>query len=153
MKDLMSRAIAFLTFDTHLRAQQISLQFSETHHKRQAEIDKWSTKTTRQQLISSYWSTHVIGHFAVLLDYLPESCFRYLEDLVSLVFSWLMCLLLAKSYIQDYTCFITAPNLTQPTCPVLKLLKKHMKKSNLNSSKNVGKPSYPIFLWHFSFMS
>jgi hypothetical protein len=58
--------IAFLTFDTHLQAQQISLQFSETHHKRQAEISEWSTKATRQQLVSSYWSTHVIGHFAVL---------------------------------------------------------------------------------------
>lgn len=66
MKDLMSRAIAFLTFDTHLQAQQISLQFSETHLKRQAEIDEWSTKATRQQLISYYWSTHVPGHFAVL---------------------------------------------------------------------------------------
>lgn len=66
MKDLMSRAIAFLTFDTHLQAQQISLQFSQTHHKRQAEIDEWSTKATRQQLVSYYWSKHVIGHFVVL---------------------------------------------------------------------------------------
>lgn len=66
MKDLMSRGIAFLTFDTHLQAKQISLQFSETHHKRQAEIDEWSTKATRQQLVAYYWSTHVIGHFAVL---------------------------------------------------------------------------------------
>jgi hypothetical protein len=66
MKDLMSKVIAFLTFDTHLQAKQISLQFSETHHKRQAEIAEWSTKATRQQLISYYWSTHVIGHFAVL---------------------------------------------------------------------------------------
>ncbi len=66
MKDLMSRTIAFLTFDTHLQAQQISLQFSQTHHKRQAEIDEWSTKATRQQLIFYYWSTHVFVHFAVL---------------------------------------------------------------------------------------
>lgn len=72
MKDLMSRAIDFLTFDTHLRAQQISLQFSETHHKRQAEIDEWSTKATRQQLVSCYWYTHVIGHFAVLFG-LPSA--------------------------------------------------------------------------------
>jgi len=66
MKDLMSRAIAFLTFDTHLQAQQISLQFTQTHHKRQTEIDEWSTKATRQQLASYYWSTHVLLHFAVL---------------------------------------------------------------------------------------
>lgn len=66
MKYLISRAIDFLTFDTHLQAQQISLQFSETHHNRQAEIDEWSTKATRQQLVSYYWSTHVLGHFAVL---------------------------------------------------------------------------------------
>ena len=66
MKDLMSRTIAFLTFDSPLQAQQISLQFSETHLKRQTEIDEWSTKATRQQMVYYYWSTHVIGHFAVL---------------------------------------------------------------------------------------
>jgi hypothetical protein len=66
MKDLMRRVIAFLTFDAHLRPQQISLQFSETHHRRQAEIDEWSTKATRQLLASNYWSTHVLTHFAVI---------------------------------------------------------------------------------------
>lgn len=66
MKDFMSRAIAFLTFDTHLQAQQISLQFSQIHHKRQAEIDNWSTNATRQQLISHYWYTYVLEHFAIL---------------------------------------------------------------------------------------
>lgn len=65
MKDLMSRAIDFLTFDAHLPADQISLQFSATHHKRRAEMDEWSTIATRQQLVSSYWSSHVTGHFAV----------------------------------------------------------------------------------------
>lgn len=66
MKDFMSRAIAFLTFDTHLQAQQISLQFSQTHHKRLSEIDNWSTNATRQQLISHYWYTDVLEHFAIL---------------------------------------------------------------------------------------
>lgn len=66
MKDFMSRVIAFLTFDTHLQAQQISVQFSQTHHKRQVEIDNWSTNSTRQQLISHYWYTYVLEHFAIL---------------------------------------------------------------------------------------
>ncbi|WP_439516523.1 hypothetical protein [Sediminibacterium sp.] len=66
MKDFMNRAIAFLTFDTHLQAQQISLQFSQTHHKRLSEIDNWSTNATRQQLISRYWYTDVLEHFAIL---------------------------------------------------------------------------------------
>ena len=68
MKDFMSRAIAFLTFDTHLQAQQISLQFSQIHHKRLAEIDNWSTNATRQQLISNYWYTYVLGHFTILFS-------------------------------------------------------------------------------------
>jgi hypothetical protein len=67
MKDLISKVIAFLTFDTQMQAHQISLQFSETHHKRQAQVDEWSPNATRQQLASYYWSTHVTGHFAVLL--------------------------------------------------------------------------------------
>jgi hypothetical protein len=66
MKDFMSRAIAFLTFDAHLQAQQISLQFSQTHHNGQAEIDNWSTNATRQQLIYHYWYTYVLWHFAIL---------------------------------------------------------------------------------------
>jgi len=66
MKNFMRRVIAFLTFDTHLQAQKINLEFSETHHRRQAEIEEWSTKATRQLLVSYYWSTHVIWHFAVL---------------------------------------------------------------------------------------
>jgi hypothetical protein len=72
MKDIMSRTIAFLTFDSLLQPQQISLQFSETHHKRQAEINEWSTNATRQQLVSYYWYTHVISHFSVLFG-LPAS--------------------------------------------------------------------------------
>lgn len=68
MKDFMSRAITFLTFDTHLQAQQISLQFSQTHHKRLSEIDNWSTNATRQQLISNYWYTYVLGHFTILFS-------------------------------------------------------------------------------------
>ncbi len=66
MKDFMSRAIDFLTFDTHLQAQQISLQFSQTQHKRLAEIENWSTNATRQQLISHYWYTYVLGHFTII---------------------------------------------------------------------------------------
>jgi hypothetical protein len=66
MKDLLSRVFAFLTFDAHLKPQQISLQFSQIHYKRQSEIEEWSTNATRQQLVSYYWSTHVIAHFAVL---------------------------------------------------------------------------------------
>lgn len=77
MKDLMSRTIAFLTFDSPLQPQQISLQFSETHHKRQAEINEWSTNATRQQLVSYYWYTHVINHFALLFG-LPASIFFFL---------------------------------------------------------------------------
>lgn len=63
----MSWAIDSLTFDGHLPAHQISSQFSEIYHKRQVEIDEWSTIATRQQLVSAYWSSHVTGHFAVFL--------------------------------------------------------------------------------------
>lgn len=66
MKDLMSKTISFITFDSPLQNQQISLKFSETHLQRLAEIGQWSPNATRQQLVSYYWYTHVIGHFAVL---------------------------------------------------------------------------------------
>lgn len=78
MKDLMNKAIAFLTFDSLLQTAQISTQFAETHHKRQAETNGWCTKATRQQLISTYWSTHVIGHFVVLFG-LPAAIFFFVK--------------------------------------------------------------------------
>ena len=68
MKGLIKKGIAFITFDAPLQTAQISTQFAETHHKRQAETNGWSTKATRQQLISTFWSTHVIGHFTVLFE-------------------------------------------------------------------------------------
>lgn len=67
MKDFMSRVIAFLTFDHPLQVERINLQFAKTHLTRQAQISDWSTASTRQQLISIYWSKYMPSHFAVLL--------------------------------------------------------------------------------------
>ncbi len=44
MKDLIKKGIAFITFDFPLQTVQIGTQFAETHHKRQVEINEWSTK-------------------------------------------------------------------------------------------------------------
>ena len=74
MNDLIKKGMAFITFDSPLQTAQIGTQFAETHHKRQAETNEWSTKATRQQLISAYWSDHVTGHFAVLFG-LPATIF------------------------------------------------------------------------------
>jgi hypothetical protein len=78
MKDLVKKGMAFITFDSPLQTAQIGTQFAETHHKRQAETNEWSTKATRQQLISAYWSNHVTGHFAVLFG-LPATIFFLLS--------------------------------------------------------------------------
>jgi hypothetical protein len=78
MKDLIKKGMAFITFDSPLQTAQIVTQFAETHHKRQAETNEWSTKATRQQLISAYWSNHVTGHFAVLFG-LPATIFFLLS--------------------------------------------------------------------------
>lgn len=66
MKDLMKQARSFLTFDFPLETTHISAQFAKTHSKLQIETPEWSTTATRQQLISKYWSTYVLRHFAVL---------------------------------------------------------------------------------------
>ncbi|MES2329784.1 MAG: hypothetical protein V4539_09295 [Bacteroidota bacterium] len=66
MKDFMKQAESFITFDLPLQTAHISEQFAKTHSKLQIETPEWSTTATRQQLISKYWSTYVLGHFAVL---------------------------------------------------------------------------------------
>lgn len=66
MKDLMKKVMSFMTFDFPLQATNISIKFTETHQKHQLEFPEWSTAATRQKLVTSYWSTDVIGHFSAL---------------------------------------------------------------------------------------
>jgi hypothetical protein len=144
MKDIMSRTIAFLTFDSLLQPQQISLQFSETHHKRQAEINEWSTNATRQQLVSYYWYTHVISHFSVLFG-LPASILflllgQFSQPGIYLISAFIVCPIV---YLALYL-FQYRPKFNSIYLPQLETVKE---------AKNVGKPSYLIFHWHFSFMS
>jgi hypothetical protein len=67
MKDFVKRAMSFITFDFPLETAYIGTDFAVTHKKLQAEIPGWSTKATRQKIISTYWFTYVAGHFAIML--------------------------------------------------------------------------------------
>ncbi|MEO8405758.1 MAG: hypothetical protein ABI480_14215 [Chitinophagaceae bacterium] len=66
MKDLVKRAKSFMTFDYPLQTAYISTQFANTHKKLQTETPGWSTAATRQKLISDYWFTYVLRHFALM---------------------------------------------------------------------------------------
>lgn len=66
MKDLMSRVIAFITFDYPLDANYISTQFGTTHSYYKKEMASWSTKATKQKVVAAYWIKYVLLHFAVL---------------------------------------------------------------------------------------
>lgn len=66
MKDLMQKVKSFMTFDFPLQSTYIDKKFTETHQKLRFEVPEWSTAATRQQLISKYWFTYVVGHFSLL---------------------------------------------------------------------------------------
>jgi hypothetical protein len=94
MKDFVKKVKSFATFDFPLQMATIASQFANTHLKLQIDIPEWSTNSTRQKLIYSYWFNHVTGHFAMLLglpalialmlcDYSGGVCYCLLNILIS----------------------------------------------------------------------
>lgn len=67
MKDLVKKAKSFIIFDFPLQAANIAALFASTQQKQQTEMPGWSTAATRQKLISTYWFTYVVGHYALML--------------------------------------------------------------------------------------
>jgi hypothetical protein len=68
MKDLMQKVMSFVTFEFALDRNCLAQQFSATHTWQQKDIPYWSTKATRQKIISRYWFELVLGHFAFLIS-------------------------------------------------------------------------------------
>lgn len=67
MKKILCSVKSLLIYDFPVQTEYISSQFAKTHQKHQAEMPEWSTEATRQKLISQYWFTHVVSHFAVMI--------------------------------------------------------------------------------------
>lgn len=67
MKDVVKKFESFITFDLPLETENITAHFTDTQMKLESETPGWSTKATRQKLISSYWFSNVIGHFSLIL--------------------------------------------------------------------------------------
>lgn len=78
MKDLIQKVKSFITFDFPIQTAYINTRFAKTHQQLQLEVPQWSTTATRQQLISNYWFSHVIGHFAFLFG-LPALIFFFVS--------------------------------------------------------------------------
>lgn len=68
MKDLMKKAESFITFDMPLKAEYICIQFARIHQQYKKEFSKWSTNSTRQKLIVTFWLTHVLNHSLFLIS-------------------------------------------------------------------------------------
>ncbi|TAJ44405.1 MAG: hypothetical protein EPO58_17610 [Chitinophagaceae bacterium] len=103
MKDLMQKAKSFIIFDFPLQSTYIDAKFAETHQKLQLEVPEWSTTATRQQLISNYWFTYVVGHFSLLFG-LPALVFFFLSGGFQDIKGYLVSTLLAGlfSYVVLY---------------------------------------------------
>ncbi|MEP6727289.1 MAG: hypothetical protein ABJC98_15830 [Bacteroidota bacterium] len=66
MKDLVKKAVSFITFSTPLQSGLISIQFASIHNRYEKRFSKWSTTSTRQKLIATFWLSHVLKHFLFL---------------------------------------------------------------------------------------
>ena len=67
MKEMMTRLIRFITFDTPLQTEIISIDFKSIHTSQQERFDSWSTNSTRYKLMDKYWFNSVLKHFLFLL--------------------------------------------------------------------------------------
>ena len=68
MTDLVKKAESFITFHMPLQAEFISFQFGKVHGNYKSEHPNWSVSSTRQKLIASYWTDHVLKHFLGLFS-------------------------------------------------------------------------------------
>ncbi len=67
MREMIVRAVSFMTFEPQLQIAQINAEFTETLQRVQSESQHLSTTATRQRLIAKYWYNHVIRHYASFL--------------------------------------------------------------------------------------
>jgi hypothetical protein len=66
MKDFVQNAGAFIMFDSPRDINYIREQFITTHTENQRNFPGWSTKSTRQKLLASYWLKEVLNHFGFI---------------------------------------------------------------------------------------
>lgn len=67
MREMIMRAVSFMTFEPQLQITQINTEFTETLLRLQPESQHLSTVATRQRLIAKYWYNHVFRHYASIL--------------------------------------------------------------------------------------
>ncbi len=60
--------MSFVTFEFALDRNCLAQQFSATHSWQQRDTPYWSTKATRQKIISRYWLELVLSHFGFLFS-------------------------------------------------------------------------------------
>src|SRR4051812_10610410 len=66
MKEMMTRIMNFITFDSPLQTDFIADRFKSIHTHQQNELPLWSTVATRHRIISEYWYENVTKHFSIL---------------------------------------------------------------------------------------
>lgn len=67
MREMIVRAVSFMTFEPQLQITQINAEFTEALQRVQTESQHLSPTATRQRLIAKYWYNHVIRHYASFL--------------------------------------------------------------------------------------
>ena len=66
MKEMMTKVIAFLTFEQLETKNQIAVRFQQLCTTFQCESASYNLISVRRELIYEYWYNHVINHFCAL---------------------------------------------------------------------------------------
>jgi hypothetical protein len=106
MKDLVNRVKSFITFDFPLQPAHISARFNNIHSRYQAQFPHWSLEATRQKLISAYWYSGVLLHYATVVTLATVLASPFIADwrffpgaaIVALTFSFLIMLFFTYRY-------------------------------------------------------
>lgn len=83
MKSIITGLNFLIAFDSAVQYAKLSRNFSRRHRENQVVIPGWSTKATRQQLVSDYWFVYVAVDFALiygistLITLLLQVCFGH----------------------------------------------------------------------------
>jgi hypothetical protein len=106
MKDLVNGVKSFITFDFPLQPARLSVQFDNIHSRYQAQFPHWSLEATRKKLISDYWYSGVLLHYATVITLATVLASPFIADwdvfpgaaIVAFAFSFLVMLFRTYGY-------------------------------------------------------
>lgn len=133
MEDFVKKGISFITFDFVINRDYLSALFATTHLGYRRDIPGWSTNSTRQKIISSYWFTYVLNHFVCII-----ACATLSVLLITLKFEFaylFVIFIVATITFPVLFLFNYLPNFSSHFLPILETVKELYERKQLEQTE------------------